>query len=226
MILSMILKGITVMKLQHFFRLFTLLMVTAACSMSMAAEPGWYAGGGIGYADVVSDSDEDDIKDLFAANGITATFDNDTENINLRITGGYWFNENVGVELSYITLGEADVEANITAPAPGEFSTDSEIDGFEYVVQFAYPYNNKTDITAKIGAITWDAEVDVAFSGAGGGLTALSAEDDGTDFTIGIGYARDVGQKGSWIWRGGYQYIDVDRVEHVFSSGFVYSFGK
>lgn len=191
----------------------------------MAAEPGWYAGVGIGYADVVSDDDEDDIKDFLNSNGRTASVDNDTKNFNFRVSGGYWFTENFGAEVSYITLGEVDVDATITAPSEGKLSTNSDISGVELILQYAWPISERTDIIVKGGAIVWDADLDINYSGSAEGIGSINPSDDGTDATIGIGFAREL-KNDSWMWRGGYQYVDVDRVQHLFSSGLVYRFGR
>ena len=46
--------------------------------------------------------------------------------------------------------------------------------------------------------------------------------DGAVAFTGGVGFNRKIGT--NWNWRGGWQYVDVDQVNHLFTTGIGYRF--
>ena len=189
--------------------------------VAQALDTGFYVGGGIGYADVLTDDDEDDVADFLADRGLTANIDNDTDNFNWRLFGGWQFHPNFGIETGYLALGELDVDAAIPAPTNARVKVEAEIDGFEFVATGAYPVGYGIELTARLGGIYWDADADVDITGPITGT--FNADDDGVAFTGGIGFARQFGT--NWIWRGGWQYVDTDRVENLGMTSIAYRFG-
>jgi len=200
-----------------------LLMFAAigATSAVYAAEPGPYIGAGIGYADVMTDDDEDDLQQFVANQGLTASIDNDTENFNFRIHAGWQLTPNFGAEVAYLTLGDLDLLATITAPVNGTVKAETDVDGFEFVATGAYPLFKDLDLTARIGGIYYNGDGDVTVTGPVAGNYEI--EDDGVAFTGGVGFSRQFARQ--WSWRGGWQYVDTDTVEHLFQTSISYRFG-
>jgi OOP family OmpA-OmpF porin len=164
---------------------------------------------------VVTDDDEDDVEDFLAAQGLTGAVDNDTSNFNSRVYGGYQFTPNAAVDFAYLTLGEVDVTARVTAPVDATVKIDSNVDGFEFVVTGACPISYRTDLTARLGGVYYDAEGGADLAGAVVGT--VDVEDDGVAFTGGVGFSRKIGS--NWIWRGGWQNVNVDKLHRLFLTG-------
>lgn len=193
-------------------------------STASAAEPGFYLGAGIGFANIVTDDDEDDLQDALNASGLTGTIDNDTKNFGWKVYGGYTFSEYFGFELAYLRLGQAEVTADVTAPVAGSIRAKSEIRGVEYVITGYFPVSDKWDLTARIGAVSWDADPELIVAGSGSVIPVTAFGDaDGTNFTIGIGFNRNINDR--WTWHSGLQYFaDVRKDLFLMNSGLSYHF--
>jgi hypothetical protein len=137
------------------------------------------------------------------------------------VFGGYQLTSTYGFEFAYLTLGDLDLTANVTAPVNATVKAETDVDGFEFVATGAYPISNTLDLTARIGGIYYNADGDVQVTGPVTGT--FNVEDDGVVFTGGIGFANQLGD--NWIWRGGYQYVDTDNVNHLFQTSIAYRFG-
>ena len=200
------------------------MLALLASPAAFAADPGPYVGAGVGYADVLTDDEKDDLRNVLRAQGFNGNVDDDTENFNFRVFGGYQLTPNFGVELAYLTLGDLDLLATVTAPVNGTVKAESDIDGFEFVATGAYPIYKDLDLTARIGGIYYNAGGDVSGTGPLGAANRYSVEDDGVAFTGGVGFAREFGTR--WTWRGGWQYVDTELVENLFQTSLAYSFGN
>ena len=200
------------------------MLALLASPAAFAADPGPYVGAGVGYADVLTDDEKDDLRNVLRAQGFNGNVDDDTENFNFRVFGGYQLTPNFGVELAYLTLGDLDLLATVTAPVNGTVKAESDIDGFEFVATGAYPIYKDLDLTARIGGIYYNADGDVSVTGPLGAASRYSVEDDGVAFTGGVGFAREFGTR--WTWRGGWQYVDTELVENLFQTSLAYSFGN
>lgn len=142
-----------------------LLIAVLCLSVGPAAAQGtgFYAGGSIGQTSV-------DVCDDLNGLGLTSCDDKDT---GFKLFGGYNFNQNFGVEIGFVDLGE------ITATGPGG-TARLESDGFQAVAVGIIPINPQFGVFGKLGLFMWD----VTASGPGGSLS-----DDGTDIMFGAGVA-------------------------------------
>lgn len=196
------------------------LLATLIVPAANAADVGPYVGAGVGYADVLTDDTEDDLQDFLGSQGITADLDNDTDNFNWRVFGGYQFHPNYGFEVAYVGLGDVDLTATEIG-APGRtVDVSTDIWGIEFAATGAYPVTENWDLTAKVGGMYYDAEADVDVTGPVVG--SFEAEDTGVAFTGGVGFTRKIGP--NWLMRGGWQYVDVDEINHLFSTSIGYRF--
>jgi OmpA-OmpF porin, OOP family len=96
----------------------------------------------------------------------------DDEDTGMKIFGGFKFNPNVGLEASWVDLGE------VSASVPGGTAT-GEVDGFGLAVVGMIPLNEKFGLFGKVGAYMWDSTVSAPGFG--------SVSDDGTDIMFGGG---------------------------------------
>jgi len=213
-------------KLESLMRIPAILTVAVGgpmlVSTAFAVEPGFYAGGGFGYANIVTDDDKKDLRNAIATAGLTGTVDDDTKNFGWKLFGGYNLSEFFGVELAYVGLGEIEFQVDITAPAASSTKVTSEIGGWEYVLTGYYPLSQDWDLTGRIGGISWDADTKVSTTVPDIDTDAFS-DSDGTSFTVGIGLNRMISERLSWHM--GVQYFDVDRDLFLFNSGLSYHFG-
>ncbi len=85
----------------------------------------------------------------------------------VELKGGYKFNEYVGVEGSYLDLGDADVSGG---------SGSVSVDGFKVAVVGFIPVAETVDIYGKLGLYSWDADYP-------------AGSDDGSDINYGVGVA-------------------------------------
>lgn len=126
------------------------LSVAAVSLFSASAFSQGYIGGSVGQTDYSSDFD-------------TAT--------SIELKGGYKFNENFGLELAYVDLGEADFE---------DINGNVSVDGFKASVVGFIPVAETVSLYGKVGLYTWDADFETSLG---------SASDDDSDIAYGIGAA-------------------------------------
>lgn len=113
----------------------------------------------------------------------------DESDFGWKVYGKYMFNENWGVEMGYVNLGN---------PSDNILGIDIEVeaDGIDAFLIGSLPANESFDLFGKAGVIAWDAEI----SAPG----VPSEDDDGTDLALGIGgafHATDtVDIVGEWEW--------------------------
>ena len=110
-----------------------------------------------------------DLCDDLGGIGLTSCDDKDT---GMKIFGGFKFNQNLGLEASWVDLGE------VSATGPGGTAT-GEVDGFGLAVMGMIPLNEKFGLFGKVGAYMWDSTVSAPGFG--------SVSDDGTDIMFGAG---------------------------------------
>lgn len=117
--------------------------IVALSAGPMAAQAqGWYAGAGVGQADL-------DVLD-----------ESDTS---MKIFVGHQFNPNFAVEFAYVDLGEA--EANILG-----VDVTASADGFELTAVGLLPLANNFNLLGRVGFLNWDADYDAgALSGSESG---------------------------------------------------------
>jgi len=158
-----------------------------ALAASMAAQadtqPGFYAGAGLGTTKIGDDA--------FDGSGI------DESDTGFKIFGGYVFNENWGVEVSYFDFGEASASA-------GGDSVSIGVSGLSASGVGRLPINDMFAVYGKLGFASCDVDAKFNIAGFGRG----SASDSDSDLIYGVGGALSFG--GNFEARLEYEALNVD----------------
>lgn len=171
------------MKIRPFLVRGIILVIGALANpLASAQDTGWYLGAGAGTSDV-------DV----------SGFDDDT---GTKLSVGYRFNRNLGLEGGFTDLGEFDAAGSSV-----------EIDGFQIVGVYSLPaVGEKVSVFGKAGFYGWDGE------------TASGLSDNGTDAAFGLGVQYGAGD---WAVRGEWERFDIDGDDvDLISASIVYSFGR
>ena len=169
----------------------------AAGAPTASAEQGWYAGGALGRAHI--DEDVDDVQ-------------LDADSTTFRVFGGFSFNANLAVEVSYLDLGtfEDTVDA---AGTPVDVSADA--DGFSLAAVGRVPLTERLSLRGKAGVFFWDGQSTV------NGITENDPGDQNAFVGAGIGYA--IAERASLFFD--VEYYDLDGVEPLLATaGFAFRF--
>ncbi len=163
-----------------------------------AAREGWYAGFGGGQSSIQ--------QDLCAGSELafdpgTSACSADSTDTALKIFGGYQFNPVGALELSYVNLGKASVDASGTVfGTPSSLHGEWKADGVAFEGVGTLPITRRFGILARIGFFNWNAELSASGSGYYAGYGSVS--DSGTDLTYGVGikldFANHVGLRAEW----------------------------
>jgi OOP family OmpA-OmpF porin len=147
-------------------------------------QPGFYAGAGIGST-TVGDDDLDG----------TGFDDSDT---GFKVFGGYTFNQNFGVEVSWFDFGEGSAEA-------GNSSVSVGVSGLAASAVGRLPISDMFAVFGKLGFASYDVDLD--FSNVPGfGNGHLSDSD--SDMIYGVGGALSFG--GNFEARLEYEALNID----------------
>ncbi|MDP1683438.1 MAG: outer membrane beta-barrel protein [Burkholderiales bacterium] len=173
---------------QHLYAL-GLAVGAALSQQAFAADSGFYADIGVGYAKA----------DL----GSTAGFTVDDTDTSYSLGLGYNFNKNISVEGGYLKLGKASLSSSGSVSgtyygspftATGTLGASAEVDGFYLGPVFRYPVTEKIEILGRVGAYIWEADLKASASGslvyAGttyAGNVSASKTEKGTDAYYGLG---------------------------------------
>lgn len=98
----------------------------------------------------------------------------DDADMGWKLFGGYSFHPNLAVEFGYLDLGQFDGEGGLTG--------SWEATGINVSALGVWPLANQFSLLGKIGATRWDVD---------NNLGGLSASDNGTDLSYGIGAQYD-----------------------------------
>jgi len=184
---------------------FAALALSAAMAAQADVKPGFYAGASIGTTKLSDDS--------FENSGI-ALDDNDT---GFKLFGGYAFNNNLAVELSYFDLGKAS--GSFSDPFIGDANFDVGVSGLNASVVGRVPVSDTFSLFGKVGFASYDVDGHVTISGVGSGSDSQSE----SDLTYGLGAAFNLGPQ--WELRAEYEAIDVDHGDaNMISVGAMYRF--
>ena len=168
-------------------RLGMTVIAALALAASMAAQadtqPGFYAGAGIGTTKVGDSS--------FDGTGI------DESDTGFKIFGGYTFNENWGVEVSYFDFGEASASA-------GGDSVSVGVTGLSASGVGRRSEERRVAVYGKLGFASYDVDAKFNIAGFGRG----SASDSDSDLIYGVGGALSFG--GNFEARLEYEALNVD----------------
>ncbi len=161
---------------------------------------GFYAGVGVGQASADDDFD--------GGEGGSLSFDGD--DTGYKLIAGYNFGIipliDLGVELEYIDFGRQDDNID---------GLDVQLDASALAAFGVAGVNlGPVGIFGKVGAFSWDADVDIAGFG--------SAGDDGTDVAYGIGARFHIA---SFQIRAEYELFDLDGTDlDLLSASLIYTF--
>ncbi|HKQ14402.1 MAG TPA: porin family protein [Steroidobacteraceae bacterium] len=160
----------------------------AATTIAQAdTQPGFYAGVGLGMSKVGADELDG-----------TGFDDSDT---GFKIFGGYDFNQNFGVEVSYFDLGEGSIDG-------GSASASVGVTGLSASAVGRIPVSEMFALYGKIGYASYDIDLD--FNNVPGfGSGHLSDSD--SDLIYGIGGALSFG--GNFEARLEYEALNVDEAD-------------
>jgi hypothetical protein len=109
--------------------------------------------------------------------------DCDGEDISFSLYVGKRFNENLAFEVAYLDLGKLENDRGLV-------TTTGETTGFNFSLLGILPPGNFGYLYGKVGIMAW--QTDYTWTDD---YTTTSNNDDGTDFTFGIGLAFAVGNK-------------------------------
>lgn len=150
------------------------LVLSGLVAASQASAQGFYIGGSVGK----SDFDDNNTTGLITSGTV------DGKDTGFKIFGGYQFNQNFGVELAYVDLGQASYSGFFGAvPVTGGTVKTS---GLNISAVGTLPLGSGFALFGKAGLFTWEAKA----NDTTGGLP-FSATDDGVDLSLGIGASYD-----------------------------------
>jgi OmpA-OmpF porin, OOP family len=158
------------------------LALMAGTAAQADTQPGFYAGAGIGTTKIGDDQ-----------------FDNagiDDSDTGFKIFGGYTFNENWGIEVSYFDFGEASA-------SQGGDSVSVGVSGLSAAGVGRLPLNDMFSLYGKLGFASYDVDAKFNIAGFGRG----SASDSDSDMIYGVGGALSFG--GNFEARLEYEAINV-----------------
>lgn len=168
----------------------------AALAISPAfADEGFSAGASIGYSKIsIGDSD----------------FSVDFNGFGYKVFGTYMFNNNFGVEGSWLDFG------NLSENIAGLGEAEVDADGFDLFLVGAYPVSDEADLFGKIGFVSWDAKSKLD--------GVVEGSDSGTDLALGFGGRFKTSN--NFVLRAEYEWFDIEDTDSAWllSVGFEYSF--
>lgn len=167
-----------------------------ACA-AQAAEPGFYVGAGIGNSGIEVDGNDPNLGDIDDR-------DFEGDDVGYKLLAGFRVVDWFGVEASWNDFGTPDDAAEVgNVPIETEFETD----GFDLTAVGLLPIGESFDLFAKAGYFIWDLE-----GTANNGGVVESVENDGEDFTYGVGGQWNPGNFGL---RAEYQVYDIEGLDDV-----------
>ena len=96
-----------------------------------------------------------------------------------KIYAGYNFNKYYAAEVTIYNFSEASVGAVENPISPGSpISAEASMKGFGAYAVGMYPVSKEFNLSAKLGVLSWDADVRI---------NTTNAENDGTDVAYGLG---------------------------------------
>jgi OOP family OmpA-OmpF porin len=172
---------------------------------AMAADPGFYAGVGIGQFNVEIDS-------VDLGDGSTSLgFDDD--DTGFKIFGGYQFLPWLGAELGYVDGGTAS--ESYSDPDLGGAKLDVDVSAFTAAAVGTLPIGDMFELYGKLGMAFWQGDLTASITGAlcdelqaSGESCSDSVDDDGEDFYYGLGAGFNIGE--SFNVRIEYEVFEID----------------
>jgi len=197
-------------RIHHYFKLSLLAVLISfpAPSWSQTESDsirGWYAGGGIGIANVYSWTD--------TCYGCWADWEYGDSDFAYTITGGYRFIPYFAIEASYLDSGtpEWDQDLNYIADLNDIFNVDGEIDLNSYQVSVLgiFPFAKIWEVYLRGGVTFWDGESEQILTRVSDNeVTIRNVNESGTDFLLGVGVGATLGKR--WHIRLDYVFFGID----------------
>jgi len=139
---------------------------------ALAAESGWYLGGGAGLSQ--ANIADERIRNQLSGAGLTMTsIDDDDRDFGFKLFGGYKFNKNFAVEGDYFNLGEFGFTANTTG---GTYTGTGKFQGLNLDAIGILPITEKFSAFGRVGYIY--TETKDTFTGTGNGISVAAANPD------------------------------------------------
>ncbi|MGH8660995.1 MAG: outer membrane beta-barrel protein [Burkholderiales bacterium] len=152
----------------------------------VSAQGPFYVGGSVGQSDI---DDEAAIPALITSGTV------DSKKTAFKIFGGYQFDPNFGLELSYVDLNSASYSGTFFGDPV--ISGKVELWGFNFSAVGTLPVSPTFALFGKAGLFFWEAKA----SDITGGIP-FSATDDGVDLSIGLGMSvnltKNVSVRAEW----------------------------
>lgn len=147
--------------MRHGILAFTAAAAGLTAMPALAVDNGIYLGAGVGQAGV-------QFEDTIAGEN----FDYDADSTGFKVIAGWRFLDWLAVEGNYVDLGSGDDNV-------GGEKLETDVSGISLSVVGFLPIG-PVDLFARVGGISWEADLESP-------TTGLSASDDGTDLTYGVG---------------------------------------
>jgi len=183
-------------------QLLVALIVAISANSAMAEAGKWYIGAGAGlstYKDWVSQDDITAFKNDFGASlGIvnfngSQSSDSEDSTSGFKLFGGYRFNENFAIELSYVDMGEVDANSSSSGtfydaannPVNGDLyaTARASVDAFTLDASLSYPIVSFAELFVKGGIYGADTDLELS---AGSSFSAQDFNDSITDSSTGL----------------------------------------
>jgi uncharacterized repeat protein (TIGR01451 family) len=210
-----------------------ILMVAVSNNTAVAADDdnkGFYVGGGIGSAS--GDTSATSFADGLAAAGYNVSeVSLDDSATGVKIFVGYMFNEYVGVQGSYVDLGQ--LESEFTASVPPDqidalLATSADLlpgrgKGWLADLVLKYPFSDRVSIYGTLGIFFSEPETKQTVVVGGSGTAFQSSSDN--DFGGSIGLMFSISDRSSL--RVGFEQYKIDGISTDFPmAAFSYAFGS
>jgi OOP family OmpA-OmpF porin len=184
-------------------------IVAIAANPAIAGPGSWYIGVGAGMSSYkdwesqwVPQGDITAFKNEFRTTGLgfvnfdgAESSDSEDKASGFKLFGGYAFNENIAVELSYIDMGEVDANSSSSGtffdaadnPVEGDlFATaKASVTAFTLDANLSYPVASFAALFVKAGVYNADAELELS---AGGSISPESINESRTESSTGLHY--------------------------------------
>jgi OmpA-OmpF porin, OOP family len=159
-------------------------LMAGAAAQAADVQPGFYAGVGIGNGTIEVDE-----------------VDFDESDTAFKIFGGYSFNENFAVELTYLDGGAPEMTVSGIG---GTGSVEAEVTGLNVAALGRIPLASTFAIFGKIGLTSYDVEA----TGRINNQVIIQGSDSSEEITYGIGGAFSFGP--SFEMRAEYEMADIN----------------